>query len=205
MEVDPFQLRDRGITDPRVLAAMSAVDRAEFIPAAHRHEARGDYPLPIGHGQTISQPFIVAWMTQELRAEPGMRALEVGTGSGYQTAILAEIGLEVFSIEIVAELAEQARRLLTRLGYAERVHLRVGSGYDGWLDASPFDRILLTASPPEIPQALIDQLADPGRLVGPVGTDWQTLVLIDKSGGTITKRESLPVRFVPMVGFGRPS
>ena len=197
--VDPYRLRDRGITDPRVLAAMSAVPRAEFIPPEYQREARGDYPLPIGHGQTISQPFIVAWMSQELAVEPGMRVLEVGTGCGYQTAVLAEIGAEVCSIEIVSELAACARDTLTRLRYLDRVHLCLGSGYDGWPEMAPFDRILLTASPPEIPAALLDQLKDPGRLVGPVGVDWQTLVVVDKRDGEIRRRESLPVRFVPMV------
>jgi protein-L-isoaspartate(D-aspartate) O-methyltransferase len=198
-EFDPYHLRDRGITDPRVLAAMAAVPRAEFLPAEHRHEVRGDYPLPIGHGQTISQPFIVAWMTQELNVGPGMRALEIGTGCGYQTAILAELGADVYSIEIIAELGEQAARTLERLGYGQRVHLRIGSGYDGWPEAAPFDRILLTASPPAIPDALKDQLADGGRLLGPVGVNWQTIVILDKTGDTIRTRESLPVRFVPMV------
>ena len=197
--LDPFRLSDRGITDPRVLAAMSAVPRVEFIPPAHQHEARGDYPLPIGHAQTISQPFIVAWMTQELQVSPGMRVLEVGTGSGYQTAVLAEMDAEVYSVEIVPELAETARKTLTRLGYAPRVHLRVGSGYDGWPEMAPFDRILLTASPPDLPQPLIDQLQDPGRLVGPVGVDWQTLIVLEKREGQLRRRESLPVRFVPMI------
>ena len=199
MADDPFGLWQRDITDPRVLAAMAAVPRAEFVPPEYQHEARGDYPLPIGHGQTISQPYVVAWMTQELGLDPGMRVLEVGTGSGYQTAILAAIGAEVYSVEIVPELADRARATLTRLGYADRVHLRLGSGYDGWPEAAPFDRILLTASPPEIPAALLDQLGDPGRLLGPAGVDWQTIVVVDKRGGEITRRQTLPVRFVPMV------
>jgi protein-L-isoaspartate(D-aspartate) O-methyltransferase len=196
---DPYRLRDRGITDSRVLAAMAAVPRAEFIPPEHRHEVRGDYPLPLGYGQTISQPFIVAWMTQELHVGPGARVLEVGTGSGYQTAILAELGADVYSIEIVAELGEQAERTLSRLGYGDRVHLRIGSGYGGWPEAAPFDRILLTAAPPSIPEALTDQLANGGRLLGPVGINWQTIVIVDKVGGALQTRESLPVRFVPMV------
>jgi protein-L-isoaspartate(D-aspartate) O-methyltransferase len=196
---DPYRLRDRGITDSRVLAAMAVVPRAEFIPPEHRHEVRGDYPLPLGYGQTISQPFIVAWMTQELDVGPGARVLEVGTGSGYQTAILAELGADVYSIEIVAELGEQAERTLSRLGYGDRVHLRIGSGYGGWPEAAPFDRILLTAAPPSIPEALTDQLADGGRLLGPVGINWQTIVIVDNVGGALQTRESLPVRFVPMV------
>ena len=193
-----LQLRRRDITDERVIAAMAVVPRAEFVPASYRSEATEDNPLPIGHGQTISQPYIVAWMTQTLDVDSGTRVLEVGTGSGYQTAVLAELGVEVYSIEIIAPLAEQARATLERLGYAARVHLRVGSGYDGWPEAAPFDRILLTAAPPEIPNALIDQLGDPGRLVAPVGVDWQNIVIVDKREGTISRKESIAVRFVPM-------
>ena len=177
---------------------MAAVPRAEFVPAEHRHEATDDHPLPIGAGQTISQPYIVAWMTQELGVGHGMRVLEIGTGSGYQTAILLELGAEVFSLELVPELAAQALETLTRLGYTSRLHLRTGSGYGGWPDAAPFDRILLTASPPELPQTLVDQLADPGRLVAPVGTDWQQIVVVDKRDGVIRRRETIAVRFVPM-------
>jgi protein-L-isoaspartate(D-aspartate) O-methyltransferase len=193
-----LQLRRRDITDERVIAAMSAVPRAEFVPAEYRRDATEDSPLPIGHGQTISQPYIVAWMTQTLDVGPGTRVLEVGTGSGYQTAVLAEFGADVYSIEIVAPLAEQARATLERLGYATRVHLRVGSGYDGWPEAAPFDRILLTAAPPEIPEALIAELGDPGRLVAPVGVEWQFIVIVDKRDGRVTRRESIGVRFVPM-------
>jgi protein-L-isoaspartate(D-aspartate) O-methyltransferase len=194
---DPYGLRRRDITDARVLAAMAAVPRAEFIPEQLRGEATGDHPVPIGEGQTISQPYIVAWMTQELHVRPGDRVLEVGTGSGYQTAILAELGAEVYSIELVPTLAARARETLAHLGYTT-IHLRVGSGYDGWPDAAPFDRILLTAAPPEIPEALTDQLADGGRLLAPVGTDWQVIVIVDRAGDRLTRRESLPVRFVPM-------
>jgi protein-L-isoaspartate(D-aspartate) O-methyltransferase len=200
---DPFGLSNRDVTDPRVLAAMRAVPRAEFVPPEYQRESHGDYPLPIGHGQTISQPYVVAWMTQELRVEPGMRVLEVGTGSGYQTAVLAAMDAEVFSIEIVPELAARAAETLRRLGFVERVHLRLGSGYDGWPEAAPFDRIILTASPPQVPATLVDQLADPGRLVGPAGVDWQTIVIVDKRDGQLTRRDSLPVRFVPMVDRSR--
>jgi protein-L-isoaspartate(D-aspartate) O-methyltransferase len=192
------QLRRRDITDERVIAAMAAVPRAEFVPDAYRRDATDDTPLPIGHGQTISQPYIVAWMTQTLDVGPGTRVLEVGTGSGYQTAVLAELGAAVYSIEIIPPLADQARATLERLGYAARVHLRVGSGYDGWPDAAPFERILLTAAPPEIPGALITQLADPGRLIAPVGVDWQNIVIVDKREGTMSRKESIAVRFVPM-------
>ena len=188
----------RDITDPRVLAAMAKVPREAFVPTELRPEASADRPLPIGFGQTISQPYIVAWMTQDLGVTPGTRVLEVGTGSGYQAAILAELGGEVFSVEIVPELAERARRTLAALGYT-RVHIRVGSGYDGWAEEAPFERILLTASPPAIPQSLIDQLADGGRLVGPVGVDSQVLVRVERHGDRITQRETVPVMFVPMV------
>jgi len=191
------QLRSRDIADPRVLAAMIAVPRHEFVPAEYRRDAYEDGPLPIGFGQTISQPYIVAWMTQELGVVPGARVLEIGTGCGYQTAILAALGADVYSLEIIPELAEQARGTLARLGYAG-VHLRHGSGYDGWSEAAPFDRILLTAAPPDIPGALIDELADGGRMVAPVGTEFQIMTVIEKSGGETTTRTSMPVRFVPM-------
>ena len=186
------------VTDARVLAAMAKAPREAFVAPHLRHEATADRPLPIGFGQTISQPYIVAWMTQELRLNPNARVLEIGTGSGYQAAILAELGAEIFSIEIVPELAERARQTLASLGYT-RVHIRIGSGYEGWPEEAPFDRILLTASPPEIPQTLIDQLADGGRLLGPVGVDSQLLVVIERRGSVIARRESLPVMFVPMV------
>ncbi len=192
------QLRHRDITDERVLAAMAAVPRAEFVPETHRHQATDDGPLPIGFGQTISQPYIVAWMTQELDVRPGMKVLEVGTGSGYQTAMLAELGAEVYSLEIIPELSARAQETLNRLGYGDRVHLRVASGYDGWAEVAPFDRILLTAAPPEIPARLVDQLADPAILVAPVGTDWQVIVIVRRAHGSVTRRESIAVRFVPM-------
>jgi protein-L-isoaspartate(D-aspartate) O-methyltransferase len=191
------QLRARDITDPRVLAAMASVPRHEFVPEAYRYAAYADEPLPIGFGQTISQPYIVAWMTQELDVTAGARVLEVGTGCGYQTAVLAELGADVYSVEISPELADQARHTLTRLGYTA-LHLRHGSGYQGWPDAAPFDRILLTAAPPEMPQLLIDELADGGRLLGPVGTEFQMVEVVDKRDGRIFRRSTIPVRFVPM-------
>ncbi len=197
MTGDPYGLRRRDITDARVLAAMAAVPRAEFIPEAHRLDATADHPLPIGEGQTISQPYIVAWMMQELRVVPHQKVLEIGTGSGYQTAILATLGAEVYSIEIAPRLAARASQTLTRLGYAG-LRLRIGNGYDGWKDAAPFDRIVLTAAPPAIPQILTDALADGGRLLAPVGTERQVMVTIDRKGESLTRRESLPVRFVPM-------
>lgn len=192
------QLRHRDITDARVLAAMTAVPRHEFVPPEYREEAYADGPLPIGFGQTISQPYIVAWMTQELGVAAGSRVLEVGTGCGYQTAVLSELGADVYSVEVVRELADIARTTLTRLGYPH-IHLRHGSGYDGWPEAAPFDRILLTAAPPEIPAVLISELADGGRLVGPIGADVQVIEIIDKRGGRTIRRTSIPVRFVPMV------
>jgi protein-L-isoaspartate(D-aspartate) O-methyltransferase len=192
------QLRHRDITDARVLAAMTAVPRHEFVPPEYREEAYADGPLPIGFGQTISQPYIVAWMTQELGIAAGSRVLEVGTGCGYQTAVLSELGADIYSVEVVPELADIARTTLTRLGYPH-IHLRHGSGYDGWPEAAPFDRILLTASPPEVPAVLIDELADGGRLVGPIGADAQVIEIIDKRGGRTIRRTSIPVRFVPMV------
>lgn len=176
---------------------MAAVPRRAFIPPEHRDEEFGDHPLPIGHGQTISQPLIVAWMTQELDVHPGAKVLEIGTGSGYQTAILAELGAEVYSIELEPDLSALAGLALEESGYG-RVHLRVGNGYEGWPEEAPFDRIVLTAAPPEVPAALTDQLADGGRLVAPVGTDSQVLVRIDRSGSRLTRHESWPVRFVPM-------
>jgi protein-L-isoaspartate(D-aspartate) O-methyltransferase len=191
------QLRTRDISDPRVLAAMASVPRHEFVPEEYRYAAYADEPLPIGHGQTISQPYIVAWMTQELDVTAGARVLEVGTGCGYQTAILAELGADVYSVEISRELADQAKRTLSRLGYAG-LHLRHGSGYEGWPDAAPFDRILLTAAPPEVPQRLIDELAEGGRLLGPVGTEFQMVEIVDKREGRIHRRATIPVRFVPM-------
>jgi protein-L-isoaspartate(D-aspartate) O-methyltransferase len=191
------QLRARDITDPRVLAAMASVPRHEFVPEEYRYAAYADEPLPIGFGQTISQPYIVAWMTQELDVAAGARVLEVGTGCGYQTAVLAELGAEVYSVEISPELADQAERTLTRLGYTG-LHLRHGSGYEGWPEAAPFDRILLTAAPPEVPQLLIDELSNGGRLLGPVGTDFQMVEIVDKRDGRISQRSSIPVRFVPM-------
>jgi len=176
---------------------MDSVPREAFIPDAHKHEALGDHPVPIGYEQTISQPYMVAWMTQALGVERGMRVLEIGTGCGYQTAILTELGARVYSLEIVPQLSEMAGRTLKALGY-EEVHLRVASGYDGWPDEAPFDRIILTAAPPEVPTALIEQLADHGRLIAPVGTDDQVIEVVERDGGTVTRRDSLPVRFVPM-------
>jgi len=192
------QLRARDVGDERVLAAVSRVERHRFIPEDARSESYEDHPVPIGYGQTISQPYIVGFMTQALDVEPQHRVLEIGTGCGYQTAVLAELAREVFSIEVVPELAAHARETLTDLGYA-KVHLRVGDGYDGWPEEAPFDRILGAAAPREIPPVLVDQLADAGILVMPVG-DWhQEIRVIQKRGGQVQSRDVLPVRFVPMV------
>jgi protein-L-isoaspartate(D-aspartate) O-methyltransferase len=189
-----------GVRDSATLAAMRAVPRHEFVPAPQRRLAYLDEPLPIGHDQTISQPFIVAFMTEALGARAGLRTLEIGTGSGYQAAVLAEIGCRVWTIEIVRDLADSARMRLARLGYRD-VRVRHGDGYLGWPEAAPFDAIVLTAAPDSVPAALIAQLAPGGRLVAPVGgqDQVQELVVIDKDArGNLTRRPLLPVRFVPM-------
>jgi protein-L-isoaspartate(D-aspartate) O-methyltransferase len=195
---DPFGLRVRGIRDERVIAAMARVPRESFVLPEAREAAYADSPLAIGFGQTISQPYIVAWMTEMLNVGPDMRVLEVGTGSGYQTAVLAEMGAEVWSLEVVPELAARSARTLAALGY-DRVHLRTASGYDGWPEAAPFDRIILTAAPLDVPPALLDQLADGGRLVAPVGTTWdQHMVIIDRHGDELHRHDSIGVQFVVM-------
>jgi protein-L-isoaspartate(D-aspartate) O-methyltransferase len=195
------QIAARGITDPAVLRAMRAVPRHRFVPADLQAHAYIDSPLPIGRGQTISQPYIVALMTELAMVSPGDRVLEIGTGSGYQAAVLAEIGADVYTIEIIPELAESARATLEALGYAGRVHVRAGDGYRGWPDHAPFAAVIVTAAPPEIPPPLVDQLARGGRLVAPVGDDWQDLVVVGKDEeGNVTRRSVLPVAFVPMTG-----
>jgi protein-L-isoaspartate(D-aspartate) O-methyltransferase len=194
------ELRDRGIYDERVLKAIASLNRSDFLPDQFASEATRDYPLPIGFGQTISQPFIVAYMTQSLGLEGSERALEIGTGSGYQTALLASLCRDVYSIEIVPALAQAARERLARLGFAN-VHLRQGDGRRGWLEEAPFDAILATAAPERIPEELLQQLAFGGRFVTPVGpqVDGQELVLIRKElDGRHTMTHLLPVRFVPM-------
>jgi protein-L-isoaspartate(D-aspartate) O-methyltransferase len=193
------QIAARGVEDERVLAAMRRVPRHELVPRAVRSQAYEDYPLPIGEGQTISQPYIVAIMTEHLGLRGGERVLEVGTGSGYQAAVLAELGAEVYTIEIVPSLARRAAADLARLGY-RRVHVREGDGYRGWPERAPFDAIIVTAAPDRVPQPLVDQLKPGGRLILPVGSGYQELVLITKSKGGIETRRLLPVRFVPMTG-----
>ncbi|HZN97609.1 MAG TPA: protein-L-isoaspartate(D-aspartate) O-methyltransferase [Gemmatimonadales bacterium] len=195
------QLRRVGIQDSTTLAAMGAVPRHEFVPPEYRVAAYEDTPLPIGSDQTISQPAVVALMTELVRPGPGRRVLEVGTGSGYQAAVLAQAGCAVWTIEIFAGLARDASRRLKRLGYS-RVRVRHGDGYLGWPAESPFDAILVTAAADSIPPALIDQLGSGGRLVMPVGdpdTD-QDLILVDKDSlGRVTTRRVIPVRFVPLL------
>jgi protein-L-isoaspartate(D-aspartate) O-methyltransferase len=192
-------LQARDVRDPAVLRAMRETPRHEFVPKEIRKMAYADQPLPIGHGATISQPYIVAIMTQMLEPSKEHKVLEIGTGSGYQAAVLSPLVREVYTIEIVPELAQSASRDLKRLGYSN-VTVRAGDGYKGWPEEAPFDRIILTAAPPELPQALIDQLAPGGKLVAPVGRGYQELIVIDKtSDGKIRRRKSIPVRFVPMV------
>ena len=192
------QIRARGISDPRVLAALERVPRHEFVPAAERQRAYDDHPLPLPSGQTISQPYIVAYMTDLLALEPHHRVLEIGTGSAYQTAVLAELASEVWTIEVVKTLAESAKATLERLGY-RNVHTREGSGWDGWPEAAPFDRIIVTAAPDEIPTALQQQLAVGGVMVVPVGSWEQRIIRIERTPRGFDQSELLPVRFVPMV------
>ncbi|GAB4368302.1 MAG: protein-L-isoaspartate(D-aspartate) O-methyltransferase [Acidobacteriota bacterium] len=194
------QLAARDISDERVLEAMRTVPRHLFVPEPLRDAAYQDSPLPIGHGQTISQPYIVALMTQLAGAAPGKKALDVGTGSGYQAAVLAEICDEVYTIEILCDLAEQARERLEALGY-RNVTTRCGDGYAGWPEHAPFDVIIVAAAPEEVPQPLIDQLAPGGRLVIPVGRLHQELLVVEKQpDGTIRRFSYGGVRFVPMTG-----
>ena len=193
------QLEPRGIRDPRVLEAFRTIDRAAFVPYAQRSMAYSDHPLGIGEGQTISQPYIVALMTESLGLEGHERVLEIGTGSGYQTAILARLAAEVFTIEFHAPLLEKARQTLTSLGYSN-IQYRVGDGRFGWPEAAPFDRILCAAAAEDVPPAWVSQLADPGILVMPVGREWQSLVRVTRREGRLTKHEFCPCRFVPLLG-----
>jgi protein-L-isoaspartate(D-aspartate) O-methyltransferase len=197
------QLQGRDITDPRVLAAMGKVPRHRFVPDYLTRLAYYDHPLPIGSGQTISQPYIVALMSQWAAIKPGDKVLEVGTGSGYQAAVLAELTDQVWSIELKPELAKAAEKRLRALGY-ERIHLRCGDGYQGWPEEAPFDAILVTATAPKVPPALQKQLKEGGRLVIPVGLpdSVQQLLLLRKVKGELQEEKSLPVRFVPLVKPG---
>jgi protein-L-isoaspartate(D-aspartate) O-methyltransferase len=193
------QIERRGIKDPRVLEAMRRVPRAAFVPEAMRPEAYRDGPVPIGGGQTISQPYIVAFMSEAARIAPDDKVLEVGTGSGYQAAILAAIGARVFSIEIRPELAERARRTLQETGYGG-VQVRAADGYRGWPEEAPFDAILVTAAPETIPDPLLAQLKPGGRLVVPVGTGTQELLRVTKTASGFERERLMAVRFVPMTG-----
>jgi protein-L-isoaspartate(D-aspartate) O-methyltransferase len=194
------QLMPRGIHEERVLAAMAKVPREEFVPEYLRAASYADQPLPIGYDQTISQPFIVAFMTEQLRPRPTDRVLEIGTGSGYQAAILAELVAEVYSIEIIEPLARTAEATLQRLGY-KNVHVKVGDGYKGWPEHAPFDIVIVTCAPDHVPPALADQLKEGGRMIIPVGGPGdQELYLLEKEHGTLHRRAVSPVRFVPMTG-----
>jgi protein-L-isoaspartate(D-aspartate) O-methyltransferase len=209
-QTDPFrerrermvetQIRARGVFDELVLQAMNRVPRHLFVPEGVRAQAYDDYPLPIGARQTISQPYIVALMTSLLDLEGGEKVLEIGTGSGYQAAVLAEIAREVYTVEILEPLAANAQKTLTSLGY-QNVHFRVGDGYAGWSEGAPFDGIVVTAAPEKVPQPLLDQLKVGGRLVIPVGNFLQDLMVLTKNAnGGFDKKNVIPVRFVPMTG-----
>lgn len=193
------QIRERGISDSRVIRAMKKVERHRFVPDRAKNLAYIDSPLSIGEGQTISQPFIVAFMTEQLYLRPGMKVLEIGTGSGYQAAILAEIVAEVYTIEINAKLGKSAAKTLSELGY-DNIFVKIGDGYQGWEEHAPFDAIIVTCSPNEIPGPLKDQLAEGGRMIIPVGGKYiQSLVLNRKKNGKVKQHSILPVRFVPMI------
>lgn len=194
------QIRARGVADKRVLSAMARVPRHEFVPVEQGPYAYEDRPLPIGEGQTISQPYIVALMTELLELEAGDRVLEIGTGSGYQAAILAELTPHVYTIEILPKLAQRAEQTLRRLGYRQ-VKVNAGDGYLGWPEHAPFDAIIVTCAPERVPEPLREQLKDGGRMVIPVGPQWtgQTLYLLRKQGGDLEQKAVIPVRFVPMV------
>ncbi len=193
------QIAARGVTDPRVLEAMRRVPRHRFVPEEYQKEAYEDYPLPIGEGQTISQPYIVAFMTEILQVQPGQKVLEIGTGSGYQAAVLAAMGAQVTTIEILPSLAEKAQARLAEVGYGG-VRVLTGDGYRGYPAGAPYDAIIVTAAPERIPEPLIEQLAVGGRLVVPIGRYTQELKLLRKTADGTTVEDVLPVRFVPMVG-----
>lgn len=193
------QIEQRGIRDARVLSAMNKIPRERFVPSELASNAYNDSPLPIGFGQTISQPYIVAYMTEVAALPEHAKVLEIGTGSAYQASVLAEIADQVFSIEIVPELATQARVILNELGY-DNVTVREGDGYLGWPQEAPFDAIIVTAAPDHVPPALVAQLAVGGKLVIPVGSFRQEMTVVTKTNDASTKQVTLPVRFVPMTG-----
>jgi len=192
------QIRARGVSDAKVLAAMEKVERHLFVPEGYLYKAYDDGPLPIGEGQTISQPYIVAFMTEVLKLDGSEKVLEVGTGSGYQAAILAELTKEVYSIEVIKILGERSKKLLEKLGY-KNLHVKVGDGYKGWKEHAPFDAIIVTCAPTHVPEALKEQLAEGGIMIIPVGQRHaQELVLLTKKKGKLTKKGVISVRFVPM-------
>ena len=194
------QLMPRGIHEERVLAAMAKVPREEFVPKEARASSYSDQPLPIGYNQTISQPYVVAFMTEQLQLKRDDHVLEIGTGSGYQAAILAELVGEVYTIEIIEPLAKNAEATLIHLGY-KNVHVKVGDGYKGWPENAPFDAVIVTCAPDHVPQPLVDQMKEGGRMIIPVGgLGEQELYLLEKKGGQLKQRAVLPVRFVPMAG-----
>lgn len=192
------QIKARGIHNSAVLDAMIKVKRHEFVPPAYQAFAYRDQPLPIGHGQTISQPYIVALMTSLLELDKDSKVLEIGTGSGYQAAVLAELCDSVFSVEIIEDLGMEARQRLQKLGY-DNVVVRIGDGYQGWEDHAPYDGIIVTCAPPQIPEALQAQLKNGGKMVIPVGEKYQDLQLLIKKEGKIKEKSIIPVRFVPML------
>jgi protein-L-isoaspartate(D-aspartate) O-methyltransferase len=193
------QIMARGITDKAVIEAMKKVERHLFVPEVYIQQAYGDHPLPIGYGQTISQPYIVAFMTEILKLDKSSKVLEVGTGSGYQAAILAEICDSVYTIEIVEELGNRAKKLFKELGY-NNIKVKIGDGYEGWDEYSPYDAIIVTCAPTHVPEPLEDQLKEGGRMIIPVGERYiQELVLLTKKNDTLRHSSVLDVRFVPMV------
>jgi protein-L-isoaspartate(D-aspartate) O-methyltransferase len=193
------QIRARGISDKAVLEAMLKVPRHLFVPADRVQLSYQDHPLPIGNEQTISQPYIVAYMSEAVEITKNEKVLEIGTGSGYQAAILGELAKEVYTIEIIPELADRARRTLSELGY-KNVHVKTGNGYEGWAEHAPYDGIVVTAAPDEVPKALVDQLAVNGRMVIPVGVWDQEMMIITRTSNGVIEKRTIPVRFVPMTG-----
>lgn len=203
-EMVETQIISRGIRDSKLIRAMLKIPRHKFVPENLRDIAYGDNPLPVGIEQTISQPYIVALMTELLRLNSGEKVLEVGTGSGYQTAILAEMGCKVYTIEILEPLSEKAQQVLKSLGY-EDIHYKIGDGYRGWPQFAPFDAIIVTAAPDHMPQPLIEQLKTNGRMIIPVGAQYQELLLIKKTDKGTDMKTVTPVRFVPMIGEAQKS
>lgn len=194
------QIEDRGIKNPQVLKAMMEVPREKFVPNEYRNYSYQDGPLPIGYGQTISQPYIVAYMTEALHLDSNDKVLEIGTGSGYHAAVMSKIAKEVYTIEIVTPLAVRTKKLIAEMGL-KNIFIKIGDGYLGWPKHAPFDAIILTAAPPKsVPAPLIEQLKDGGRLIAPVGQYEQYLILYTKEGKKLKKERLLPVRFVPMTG-----